>query len=96
MENFDNLFEQQSVADGNSLWTERHGRSRNGSSGRKLYVLIAEMSEKTLADPSALSDYLNMQVRLGRPALPIRCLVVAQSPMRQFIANYDDWPEARA
>lgn len=53
--------------------------------------MIEEMSEKTLTDPSALSDYLNMQARLGKTSVANTLLVVAQKPDATFIANYDDW-----
>ena len=58
---------------------------------QELYDLIEEMSEKTLTDPSALSDYLNMQARLGKTSVANTLLVVAQKPDATFIANYDDW-----
>ena len=84
MENYDNLFEQQPEQTkqpfDREVWAQQKREQR-----QELYNLIEEMSEKTLTDPSALSDYLNMQARLGktlRPALPIRCLWWRRSPTR--------------
>ena len=85
MENYDNLFEQQPEQTeqpfDREAWAQQKREQR-----QELYGLIEEMSEKTLTDPSALSDYLNMQARLGKTLL-----VVAQKPDATFIANYDDW-----
>jgi len=90
MENFDNLFEQQSEQTeqpfDREAWAQQKREQR-----QELYDLIEEMSEKTLADPSALSDYLNMQARLGKTSVANTLLVVAQKPDATFIANYDDW-----
>ena len=90
MENYDNLFEQQPEQKeqpfDREAWAEQKREQR-----QELYDLIDEMSEKTLADPSALSDYLNMQARLGKTSVANTLLVVAQKPDATFIANYDDW-----
>ncbi len=90
MENYDNLFEQQPEQTeqpfDREAWAEQKREQR-----QELYDLIEEMSEKTLADPSALSDYLNMQSRLGKTSVANTLLVVAQKPDATFIANYDDW-----
>ena len=90
MENYDNLFEQQPEQTeqpfDREAWAEQKREQR-----QELYDLIDEMSEKTLADPSALSDYLNMQARLGKTSVANTLLVVAQKPDATFIANYDDW-----
>lgn len=90
MENYDNLFEQQpeqmEQPFDREAWAEQKREQR-----QELYDLIDEMSEKTLADPSALSDYLNMQARLGKTSVANTLLVVAQKPDATFIANYDDW-----
>jgi hypothetical protein len=90
MENYDNLFEQQPEQTeqpfDREAWAQQKREQR-----QELYDLIEEMSEKTLADPSALSDYLNMQARLGKTSVANTLLVVAQKPDATFIANYDDW-----
>lgn len=90
MENYDNLFEQQPEQKeqpfDREAWAEQKREQR-----QELYDLIDEMSEKTLADPSVLSDYLNMQARLGKTSVANTLLVVAQKPDATFIANYDDW-----
>jgi len=90
MENYDNLFEQQpeqmEQPFDREAWAEQKREQR-----QELYDLIDEISEKTLADPSALSDYLNMQARLGKTSVANTLLVVAQKPDATFIANYDDW-----
>lgn len=90
MENYDNLFEQQPEQKeqpfDREAWAEQKREQR-----QELYDLIDEMSEKTLADPSALSDYLNMQSKLGKTSVANTLLVVAQKPDATFIANYDDW-----
>ena len=90
MENYDNLFEQQpeqmEQPFDREAWAEQKREQR-----QELYDLIDEMSEKTLADPSALSDYLNMQSKLGKTSVANTLLVVAQKPDATFIANYDDW-----
>ena len=90
MENYDNLFEQQPEQTeqpfDREAWAQQKREQR-----QELYDLIEEMSEKTLADPSALSDYLNMQARLGNTSVANTLLVVAQKPDATFIANYDDW-----
>ena len=90
MENYDNLFEQQPEQTeqpfDREVWAQQKREQR-----QELYDLIEEMSEKTLTDPSALSDYLNMQARLGKTSVANTLLVVAQKPDATFIANYDDW-----
>ena len=89
MENYDNLFEQQPEQTeqpfDREVWVQQKREQR-----QELYDLIEEMSEKTLTDPSALSDYLNMQARLGKTSVANTLLVVAQKPDATFIANYDD------
>lgn len=68
MENYDNLFEQQPEQTeqpfDREAWAQQKREQR-----QELYNLIEEMSEKTLTDPSALSDYLNMQARLGKASV---------------------------
>ena len=90
MENYDNLFEQQPEQTeqpfDREVWVQQKREQR-----QELYDLIEEMSEKTLTDPSALSDYINMQARLGKTSVANTLLVVAQKPDATFIANYDDW-----
>ena len=90
MENYDNLFEQQPEQTeqpfDREVWVQQKREQR-----QELYDLIEKMSEKTLTDPSALSDYLNMQARLGKTSVANTLLVVAQKPDATFIANYDDW-----
>jgi len=90
MENYDALFQQQTEQTeqpfDRDTWAQQKREQR-----QELYDLIEEMSEKTLADPSALSDYLNMQARLGKTSVANTLLVVAQKPDATFIANYDDW-----
>jgi len=90
MENYDTLFEQQLEQSeqpfDREAWAQQKREHR-----QELYDLIEEMSDKTLADPSALSDYLNMQARLGKTSVANTLLVVAQKPDATFVANYDDW-----
>ena len=90
MENYDTLFEQQPEQSeqpfDREAWAQQKREQR-----QELYDLIEEMSDKTLADPSALSDYLNMQARLGKTSVANTLLVVAQKPDATFVANYDDW-----
>ena len=72
MENYDNLFEQQPEQTeqpfDREAWAQQKREQR-----QELYGLIEEMSEKTLTDPSALSDYLNMQARLGKTSQYAAC-----------------------
>lgn len=90
MENYDALFQQQPEQAeqpfDRDAWVQQKQEQR-----QQLYDLIEEMSEKTLCDPAALSDYLNMQSRLGKTSVANTLLVVAQKPDATFIANYDDW-----
>ena len=90
MENYDNLFEQQPEQTEQPFDREAWAQPKREQQ-QELYDLIEEMSEKTLTDPSALSDYLNMQARLGKTSVANTLLVVAQKPDATFIANYDDW-----
>lgn len=90
MENYDNLFEQQPEQTEQPFDREAWAQPKR-EQRQELYDLIEEMSEKTLTDPSALSDYLNMQARLGKTSVANTLLVVAQKPDATFIANYDDW-----
>lgn len=90
MENYDNLFEQQPEQTeqpfDREAWAQQKREQR-----QELYNLIEEMSEKTLADPSALSDYLNMQARLGKASVANTLLMIAQKPNATFISGFDDW-----
>lgn len=90
MENYDALFQQQPEQAeqpfDRDAWAQQKQEQR-----QQLYDLIEEMSEKTLCDPAALSDYLNMQSRLGKTSVANTLLVVAQKPDATFIAGYDDW-----
>lgn len=90
MENYDNLFEQQPEQTEQPFDREAWAQPKR-EQRQELYDLIEEMSEKTFTDPSALSDYLNMQARLGKTSVANTLLVVAQKPDATFIANYDDW-----
>ena len=90
MENYDNLFEQQPEQTEQPFDREAWAQPKR-EQRQELYDLIEEMSEKTLTDPSALSDYLIMQARLGKTSVANTLLVVAQKPDATFIANYDDW-----
>ena len=90
MENYDNLFEQQPEQTEQPFDREAWAQPKR-EQRQELYDVIEEMSEKTLTDPSALSDYLNMQARLGKTSVANTLLVVAQKPDATFIANYDDW-----
>lgn len=90
MENYDNLFEHQPEQTEQPFDREAWAQPKR-EQRQELYDLIEEMSEKTLTDPSALSDYLNMQARLGKTSVANTLLVVAQKPDATFIANYDDW-----
>ena len=90
MENYDNLFEQQPEQTeqpfDREVWAQQKREQR-----QELYNLIEEMSEKTLTDPSALSDYLNMQARLGKASVANTLLMIAQKPNATFISGFDDW-----
>ena len=90
MENYDNLFEQQPEQTeqpfDREAWAQQKREQR-----QELYNLIEEMSEKTLTDPSALSDYLNMQARLGKASVANTLLMIAQKPNATFISGFDDW-----
>ena len=90
MENYDNLFEQQPEQTeqpfDREVWVQQKREQR-----QELYNLIEEMSEKTLTDPSALSDYLNMQARLGKASVANTLLMIAQKPNATFISGFDDW-----
>jgi len=90
MENYDNLFEQQPEQTeqpfDREAWAQQKREQR-----QELYNLIEEMLEKTLADPSALSDYLNMQARLGKTSVANTLLMIAQKPNATFISGFDDW-----
>ena len=90
MENYDNLFEQQpeqmKQPFDREVWAQQKREQR-----QELYNLIEEMSEKTLTDPSALSDYLNMQARLGKTSVANTLLMIAQKPNATFISGFDDW-----
>lgn len=90
MENYDNLFEQQPEQTEQPF--DREGWAQQKREQRQeLYNLIEEMSEKTLTDPSALSDYLNMQARLGKTSVANTLLMIAQKPNATFISGFDDW-----
>lgn len=90
MENYDNLFEQQPEQTeqpfDREAWAQQKREQR-----QELYNLIEEMSENTLTDPSALSDYLNMQARLGKASVANTLLMIAQKPNATFISGFDDW-----
>ena len=90
MENYDNLFEQQPEQTeqpfDREAWAQQKREQR-----QELYGLIEEMSEKALTDPSALSDYLNMQARLGKTRVANTLLMIAQKPNATFISGFDDW-----
>lgn len=90
MENYDNLFEQQPEQTEQPFDREAWARQKR-EQRQELYNLIEEMSEKTLADPSALSDYLNMQARLGKTSVANTMLMIAQKPNATFISGFDDW-----
>ena len=90
MENYDNLFEQQPEQTEQPFDREAWARQKR-EQRQELYNLIEEMSEKTLTDPSALSDYLNMQARLGKASVANTLLMIAQKPNATFISGFDDW-----
>lgn len=90
MENYDNLFEQQPEQTEQPFDREAWARQKR-EQRQELYNLIEEMSEKTLTDPSALSDYLNMQARLGKTSVANTMLMIAQKPNATFISGFDDW-----
>ena len=90
MENYDNLFEQQPEQTEQPFDREAWARQKR-EQRQELYNLIEEMSEKALTDPSALSDYLNMQARLGKTSVANTMLMIAQKPNATFISGFDDW-----
>ncbi len=96
MENYDSLFENQpkhaeekpAQQYDREAWIEQKRTQRQA-----LYDTIDEMADKTLSDPSALSDYLNTQARLGKTSVANALLVTAQKPDATQLMSYDDWQQ---
>lgn len=94
MENFDSLFENQNTAQqpgqpfDKEAWAERKQAER-----AQLYETIDETADKTLSDPDALSEFLNMQSRLGRTSVSNTLLVMAQKPDATYVMSFDDWQQ---
>ena len=88
MENFDSLFQEQGSEQpfDKETWAERKQQER-----RQLFEAIDKMADKTLSDTGMLTDYLNMQSRLGKTSVGNTLLVVSQKPDATYIADYDDW-----
>jgi len=94
MENFDNLFENQNNGKqehqpfDKEAWAQRKQEERT-----HLYETIDGMTDITLSSPEALSNYLNMQARLGRTSVANTLLVLAQNPEASYVMSFDDWHE---
>jgi len=92
MENFDNLFENQSSGINNDqpfdkeVWSQRKQTER-----AKLYEAIDGMTDLTFSSCKTLSDYLGMQSRLGRTSVANTLLVLAQKPDATYVMSFDDW-----
>ena len=69
-------------------WGEQKQATR-----QELYDTIEEMADKTLADPDALSEYLNMQARMGKMSVANTLLTVAQKPEATYAMSFDDWQQ---
>lgn len=94
MENFDNLFENQSTKEqvnqpfDKEAWAQRKQEER-----AHLYETINGMADLSLSSPEALSNYLNMQSRLGRTSVANTLLILAQNPEASYVMSFDDWHE---
>lgn len=75
MENFDSLFQEQRQTKDQpfdkAAWSEQKRQER-----RQLFETIDVMADKTLSDADALSDYLDMQSKLGKTSVGNTLLVL--------------------
>ena len=71
-----------------TAWAEQKQTRR-----QELYETIEEMADKTLADPNALSEYLNMQARMGKMSMANTLLTIAQKPEASYVMSFDDWQQ---
>lgn len=94
MENYDALFGQNTKEEpqqpertfDREAWAEQKREQRE-----RLYDMVEKMSDKTLSDPAALADYLNVQARLGKTSVSNALLITAQKPDATFVAPFEDW-----
>ncbi len=90
MENYDSLFQEQKQSStqpfDKEAWAEQKQQER-----RQLFDTIEAMADKALSDTEALTDYLNMQSKLGKTSVGNTLLVLSQNPDAAYIADYDDW-----
>jgi len=90
MENYDSLFQEQKQTGeqpfDKAAWGEQKRQER-----RQLFETIDAMADKTLSDVGALSDYLDMQSKLGKTSVGNTLLVLSQKPDATYIADFDDW-----
>lgn len=56
-----------------------------------LYTMADEMAGAVLGDASALTDYLNVQAKLGKTSVVNSLLVAAQRPEASYLRSFDDW-----
>jgi len=94
MENFDNLFENQNNGkQENQPFDKEAWAQRKQEERAHLYETIDGMTDLTLSSPEALSNYLNMQSRLGRTSVANTLLILAQNPEASYVMSFDDWHE---
>ena len=94
MENFDSLFENQSTGkQANQPFDKEAWAQRKQEERAHLYETIDGMTDLALSSPEALSNYLNMQSRLGRTSVSNTLLILAQKPDASYVMSYDDWQQ---
>ena len=92
MENFDNLFENQSSGFNKDQPFDKEAWAQRKQAERaKLYEAIDGMTDLTFSSAKTLSDYLGMQSRLGRTSVTNTLLVLAQKPDAIYVMSFDDW-----
>lgn len=94
MENFDSLFENQNTRkQENQPFDKEAWAQRKQEERAHLYEVIDGMTDLTLSSPEALSNYLNMQSRLGKTSVTNTLLILSQKPDASYVMSYDDWQE---
>lgn len=91
MENYDSMFAKQNAQPQQEPLDREAWAQQKREQRQQLYDTVEEMTDKALSDPAVLSDYLNMQARLGKTSVANTLLLVAQKPDATFVAGYDDW-----
>ena len=92
MENFDNLFENQSSGFNNDQPFDKEAWAQRKQAERaKLYEAIDGMTDLTFSSAKTISDYLGMQSRLGKMSVANTLLVLAQKPDATYVMSFDDW-----